>query len=202
MKKGIIYTVIFTLITSFIFVFILSCMNEITKEITERNADLALQRAVLKAFHVSFTDNGSITTVFNERIEIIQAGDQVLYSYKEKGNTGYGIQFHGNALWGPVTGILAVNADTTMIIGIEFIAHNETPGLGGRIDEEVYKDQFRGELLDREGRIFGTRNGTYDYDHQNSTIDNITGATRTSESIIIIVNNELSNLRRLVGGLY
>ncbi|MBN2443757.1 MAG: FMN-binding protein [Spirochaetales bacterium] len=198
MKKGIIYTIMFTLAVSFIFVFFLSVANELTKDITEKNAELALGKTVLKAFNIPFTKDNAYS-LYTDTIKIIQKADTNLYVYKHQDTTDYAILFSGMGLWGQIQGILAVNDSVTMIVGIEFLSHNETPGLGGRIDEEIYKEQFQGEFLNKDGKIVGTRNGTYDYNHQNSIIDGITGASRTSDSVVTIVNHEVSRLRTLLG---
>jgi Na+-transporting NADH:ubiquinone oxidoreductase subunit C len=111
----------------------------------------------------------------------------------------YAVIFQDMALWGDVRGIIAVDKDVTTITGFDIISHNETPGLGGRIDEAAYKDQLIGEVVGPGGMIRETRTGSYDYDHTNGTIDSITGATRTSDSMVKIINNELSRLRDLLG---
>ena len=66
--------------------------------------------------------------------------------------------------------------------GIDFIAQNETPGLGARIEESWFKDQFIGKtppftLVDE-----GTQNKA------SNEIDGITGATYTSRYVRDMVN--------------
>ena len=198
-KKGIIYTVIFTLIISFLFVFILSFTNEITKGVTERNEEVSFRKALLKVFNIPFKGDNEAFVLFENKIEQVTKSNVNLYTYNDENTTIYAILFTGMGLWGQVRGILTVNGEVSVIGGIEFLTHNETPGLGGRIDEESYKDQLRGELVGPGGTIRGTRNGVYDYDHLNSEIDGITGATRTSERIENIINQELARLRELLG---
>lgn len=198
MKKGILYTVLFTLIISSFFVLILSSANELTEGRTKRNEELLLRKAVLKAFHISYSSDRKAYSLYDDMIAIVKKAGTELFLYEQEGMSLYAILFQGNGLWGQVRGILAVNEDVTMISGIEFIDHNETPGLGGRIDEDAYKNQYRGEFVGK-GLIRGTRKGVYDYDHQNGEIDGISGATRTSESIENMINRELTRLRKLMG---
>ncbi|MBN2531326.1 MAG: FMN-binding protein [Spirochaetales bacterium] len=199
MKKGILYTVLFTLVISFTFVLLLSTANQLTKERTKKNEELLLRKAVLNAFHIPFANDQEAYTVYDDNVTVVKKAGTDLFMHEKEGITTYAILFMGNALWGQVRGILAVNAEVTVIKGVEFISHNETPGLGGRIDEDAYKNQLRGEVVGAGGLIKGTRKGVYDYDHQNGEIDGISGATRTSESIEKIINSELKYLRKLLG---
>jgi len=200
MKKGIIYTIIFTLFISFAFVFLLALTNELTKKRTEKNSETALYKAVLNAFNISYTDDEEAYTLFNSKITRNGKISPDLYIYKTDNTTQYAIIFTGMGLWGQIRGVLAVNEDVSRIEGIEIISHNETPGLGGRIDEKAYKDQWKNEKISPDGGVTGTRNNTYDYNHENGKIDGITGASRTSERMISIINSELSYLRTLLGG--
>lgn len=45
----------------------------------------------------------------------------------------------GKGLWGTLYGYLAVGADTNTIRGITYYNHKETPGLGGEVDNPVWK---------------------------------------------------------------
>ncbi|HPD80585.1 MAG TPA: FMN-binding protein [Spirochaetales bacterium] len=56
----------------------------------------------------------------------------------------FAVEQSGPGLWGTITIILAASADG-VIRGIEIVSQNETPGLGGRIDEPVFKKQFVGK---------------------------------------------------------
>ena len=72
---------------------------------------------------------------------------------------------------------------------------NETPGLGGRINEPWFKNQFEGEEIPADGIEVRALEGEGDPDATNGVVDSITGATRTSESIESIVNNQIEQLR-------
>ncbi len=65
--------------------------------------------------------------------------------------------------------------------GIVFTEQNETPGLGGRIMEEWFREQFRGlELVQGEQVKYG--------EGGSQKIDAISGATQTSNAILRIIN--------------
>jgi len=105
-------------------------------------------------------------------------------------------RFSGQALWGTVSGVIAVDESVSEIIGFEIISQNETPGLGGRIEESWFTQQFRGETIPPEGIIVAKGEGKPDYDTDNGSIDGITGASLTSARIEKIVNSEISQLRK------
>jgi len=48
----------------------------------------------------------------------------------------------GMGLWGTLYGFLAVDADTTTVRGITYYNHKETPGLGGEVDNPVWKSYW------------------------------------------------------------
>ena len=59
----------------------------------------------------------------------------------------------GYGLWSTLRGYLALDTkDYNTIAGLTFYEHAETPGLGGEVDNEGWKEQWRGKMLsDNEG---------------------------------------------------
>jgi Na+-transporting NADH:ubiquinone oxidoreductase subunit C len=53
----------------------------------------------------------------------------------------------GQGLWGPLYGYFALGADTNTIKGIIFYKHQETPGLGGEIENPSWMNQWPGQLV-------------------------------------------------------
>ncbi|MBN2735883.1 MAG: FMN-binding protein [Spirochaetales bacterium] len=201
-KDGIVYTVIFTFIVSFVFVGILAGVNSVTAEQTARNQKLAFQRAVLNALHIKYKDNQEIFDLYQRDIKKSSrsTGNVVLYEYTNENEIFYIKEFSGQALWGTVTGVLVVDQEVDRIVGLDIISHNETPGLGGRIDEAWYKNQFDGELLSPEGKISVGPGGSGDTDHQNHKVDGITGASRTSSLMGIMINAQLDIFKSMLKG--
>jgi Na+-transporting NADH:ubiquinone oxidoreductase subunit C len=99
---------------------------------------------------------------------------------------GYAVPINGAGLWGSITGYVGLNKDYTEIIGIEFVTQSETPGLGGRISENSYKDQYRG--IDISGK---TDNFIISSPQPDSNVDAIAGATQTSAAVVKIVNENI-----------
>ncbi len=70
--------------------------------------------------------------------------------------------------------------------GIEILAHAETPGLGAKITESVFKDQFKGKSLD---------NADWRVKKDGGQFDQITGATISPRAIVGAVKKGLEFYR-------
>jgi Na+-transporting NADH:ubiquinone oxidoreductase subunit C len=64
-----------------------------------------------------------------------------------EGNTKYVLKLHGAGLWGGIGGYLALDADKNTIYGVNFNHESETPGLGGEIVTEKFRNQFIGKHI-------------------------------------------------------
>ena len=197
-EHGLLYTVIFTFLVCFVFVFVLSLTNNATATQVALNQRLTQQRAILSAMGIEFSSDNEVQRLFRG-IQQEQVGQDTLYLTAQNGTEIVAALFSAPGLWGTISGVLALNGDGSRIVGLELISHNETPGLGGRIDESWYKGQFRGELIAPNGTIeMLSRRGVGDTDPENGGIDGVTGATRTSESMVVILNNEIARMRNLI----
>ena len=101
--------------------------------------------------------------------------------------------FTGPGLWGNVTIALGVNQTIDTIQGLQVLYQVETPGLGGRISEKWFTDQFNG-LKPGEAGVEFNISGSKKADG----FDAITGATITSTAVRDIVNTKaLPDLKSL-----
>ncbi|MEJ5229270.1 MAG: FMN-binding protein [Pseudothermotoga sp.] len=191
------YTVFFAFLITFVFIFVLSILNASTAKQVNDNERLFKIKAILNAFGIDFKDDSEALRLFSEKVEIKTVDDLELYTVSADDQKFYGIIFQGNGLWSTITGFLAVDEKVERIIGLEFISQAETPGLGGRIEEKWFKDQFRSEkIIDGVIKI---KSGSGDFDHENGKVDAITGATQTSKSVEKIINERLDLLRNVLG---
>jgi len=188
-KKSILSPVIFMIVITAVFTFVLAFINENTKDIIERQDKLRVEESILYVNGIDYTDDAnSIESTFSENI-----GEETLegisyYIYKESDTVkGYTFKFSGTGLWGTITGYIALSPDFNEILGVDFISHSETPGLGGRIDESWYKEQYRG--LDVESQPFVS------YTSSGGTLDAITGATLTSNSVTDMLNAFIADIK-------
>lgn len=192
-EAGLVYTVGFTFIICFVFVFVLSLTNLATEEIVLKNGQIKQQGAILRAMGIEVPSEEQILIRFQE-IEQEQRDGFILYRGIIGGDEIYVKEFQGAGLWGTITGAIGIDPIAGTISGLEIISHNETPGLGARIDQPWFKDQLRGEKIINNQIRMTSRRGVGDEDNSNGEIDGVSGATRTSESIVRIINNELQLL--------
>ena len=108
-----------------------------------------------------------------------QDGDDVM---------AYCIPIQGKGLWSTIKGYLALENDLNTVKGITFYSHGETPGLGGEVDKDWFKDGFIGKvILDDSGNLVSIhivkgklRGGESDLEHK---VDGISGSTLTTKGI-------------------
>ena len=157
-----------------------------TQELVIANEGLVLKKAVLYAAGVELPEtNSEINDLYDERVQ--QKGDLFMVYY-EPGISGGKLRAAafiaaGPGLWGEIEAVTAFNSDLESFAGVEFIKQNETPGLGARITEDWFKEQLRGKTPPLVMLPEGTENLS------ESEIDAITGATRTSNYVLQILNN-------------
>ncbi len=195
-REGRVYTITFSFIATFVFVLILALLNAATVQKIQENEQLFKVKAIMKAFGIEYDDKQALQT-FEKYVKVTTLDGKELYYTLFGTEKLYGIVFGGSGLWSNISGFLAVDENVERIVGIEFISQAETPGLGGRIEEEWFKKQFRSEKL-LNGAITLQTGGSGDYDHENGKVDAITGATQTSRALINIINDHLVILRNLL----
>ncbi|MCK9444171.1 MAG: FMN-binding protein [Tissierellaceae bacterium] len=193
MKKSFSFPIIFMIVITAFFTFILAFLNYSTADKIALNQEIELSKKILYIFDILPETNNpnEIVQMFQDRIESTPFGDHEIYSYKnEDGEVlGYAVPVNGPGLWGSVEGYIGISADYSTVLGLDFISHSETPGLGGRISEEDYKGQFRG--LDLTG---ATDDNYIIYrPSPGGNVDAIAGATLTSKSVSKLINEDLAS---------
>lgn len=104
---------------------------------------------------------------------------------------------YGKGLWSTLYGFLAVSADGNTIDGLGFYEHAETPGLGGEIDNPMWKAQWKGKKIFGETGelkvevVKGIVNAEgSDAIHQ---VDGLSGATITARGVHNLLHFWLGN---------
>jgi len=197
MKKQARSIVYMFLITLF-FASLVSAVKFLNEAKIETNQIVKLQSIILKVLDIPVREaisNEDLMRLFTAQIKDIQIGKKTLYiGYEEDGRSirGYAVPVGGPGFWGPIQGIVGVTPDAAKIIGLAFYKHNETPGLGGRITEDWFSDQFKGLTLypieGGENIFYLTMEGTQ---KRANELDAITGATNTSSAVEVFLNQEL-----------
>jgi electron transport complex protein RnfG len=86
--------------------------------------------------------------------------------------------------------VVAVDKDFQKIAGFGCLASNETPGFGDRIKQPYYRNQFAGVLAEILELV-----KTGDVQKIDSEIVAISGATVSSEAVVKIINNSITQIK-------
>jgi hypothetical protein len=122
---------------------------------------------------------------------------------RDKANVlAYAFGVSGVGFWARIDGYLAVAPGLDRIVGIVFLEHSETPGLGGRLTEEAWRAKFRNLDVTPPARggeyiyVGGERPSGPDSPRRDRHVDAITGATGTSAAVGAFLNRRLAEFRR------
>ena len=205
--KSRVYSIVYMFALTVAFTALVGGVKSLSQEQIQRNQDLKLQRIILKVLDIKVDPHASgqdLAALFQSRIKTVHVGNRLLYLAKaEKGDGMAGIAFPvgGQGFWGPIQGLAAVDPKGRKLTGLAFYKHNETPGLGGRMTEPWFQDQFKGlalHPLDKGRKIFYLKpQGT---SQKPEELDAITGATQSSMAIEAFLNQELDNFVKNIRG--
>lgn len=194
-KKPILYPVFFMVLVTAIFTSALAIVNELSAERIQALNAIKLKTNVLYVLGYDINQSPeALSALYDSTITEEKRGDQIIYvAQGDDSESGYAFHFVGPGLWGTIRGLVAISSDFESLKGISFISHSETPGLGGRIDEPWYKEQFRGIPLNGDNTvIYKPKEG--------GNADSISGATSTSDAVRKIINSHLEDAPSLIGG--
>lgn len=154
---------------------------------------------LLEVFKIPYAENASPESLRQLEAKRIDEGrldgTTVYRGLDEKGEPlGYAIPISGKGFWGRIDGFLSLDNDLRAIKGIIFTNHNETPGLGARIEEQWFRKQFEGLQLANAVRPGKYVEISKSDDSGKNKLDAITGATMTSIALEKIVNDDLKSI--------
>ncbi|MBN2874922.1 MAG: FMN-binding protein [Spirochaetales bacterium] len=197
-KDSMLYVVVFTFVVCAVFVAVLAVANEGTKDRVAANKVFATQSAVLGAFGIPFANQAEAATRYAADVTEGQDTDQRSWSASVDGERFVAVEQAGAGLWGTITIILAASPDGARVRGVRVLGQNETPGLGGRIEEAWFLGQYEGEAAPAGTigmRAGAESSGRPDDDKTNGRVDGISGATRTSQAFASIIDAALTAIR-------
>lgn len=200
MTRKRIFSVVYMFLLTFFFTGIVSGIYEINRERIAINEEIKLQKIILKVLGVQVppgTLDARVRQIFGDRVKRETGQGRTIYrGFAKDGKTltGYALPLFGPGFWGPIYGMMAIDPQMERVIGIAFYRHNETPGLGGRITEAWFEEQFKGKTIlppAQEGRYFSFRPpGTAKAQNE---VDAITGATGTSKAVERLIDRSLKD---------
>ncbi|MGR3178315.1 MAG: FMN-binding protein [Candidatus Anammoxibacter sp.] len=194
-----IWMVALLVIVALVSAVMLAVINIKTQPIVQRNNEIKLKKGVLEVFNLDYNDS-SLDEVFDNNVDIVEKKEIVYYQLKKKNdqqdNSLIAFKISGPGFWATIHALIAMQSDYDTIAGIKFLKHEETPGLGGRIEEEWFYSQFKGKKI--KPRLVKV---PYDTAKTQNEFDAITGATETSRSIEKLINNGVNAFCAKLEGL-
>ncbi len=110
----------------------------------------------------------------------------------QKNPVGYSFVYEGNGFQGKIRLMIGIEPGLDKITSIEILEQTETPGLGTRVTEAPYKDQYNGLTVGSGISWVKGKKPTAP-----NEIQAITGATISSKSVVEIVNEGVELLRKM-----
>jgi Na+-transporting NADH:ubiquinone oxidoreductase subunit C len=193
------YPVLFMIIVTVVFIGILATFYLSTQQKVELYKENNRKLIILDLFGLPTTD---ISSVYNKRIRerSIEGTDQTFYeAWQDSLMLGYCFPVSGNGLWGTINALIAVSPDLKDILAMEIVSQNETPGLGGRITEDWFKDQFRNIPVVKNDRVIEYELIAEEENQQDYKIRQITGASGSSKAVVNMLYKEMLRITSFMG---
>jgi Na+-transporting NADH:ubiquinone oxidoreductase subunit C len=194
--------IVFIFLAAFFFAGITAASNHMLAPRIALNNETRNSRFLLDVLGVEYPKAASPESIGELEKRLIERtnidGLDVYGALNEKGQvTGYAFPVGGKGFWGGMRGLLALAADLDTVKGLVFTEHNDTPGLGARVDEQWFRDQFKGIRLSEgqaKGRFITVGRGDA---QAKNRVEAITGATMTSTAVDRFLNEDISKIAAL-----
>lgn len=224
-KESTLYVVVFSLVITFVLVLPLTVANVLTKDLVEQNKQVASAVSILKSMGLPAEkaqpkavlagyddlekfklEGGKLVPVTTAQVRAAEKTGFPLEPlfYRGAGASGvvWGGSFTGPGLWGNITLALGFDGTIERMTGFQTVAQVETPGLGARISDPWFLNQFEGQKVPASGVFqFVNGSGAGDQDKDNETVDGVTGATITTNGVRDIINAAIAQMKTLTGGV-
>ena len=198
-KKGIdtnsnTYTIVYSTILVVIVAVLLALVSQVLSPRQEANILLDKQKQILGALKIDYS-TGNPADIYMALVnDTLIYDNQEVYVANLNGATKYILTLSGKGLWGGIGGYLALDADKNTIYGVNFNHASETPGLGAKIVEMPFREQFEGKhIRNNAGEVVSVavlKNGKKAEGQEQ--VDAISGATITCDGVHKMIATNLS----------
>lgn len=152
-------------------------------------------------------DNFITSLVLNAAGEVVE-GDALALLFDLKGAFEAGtypifqskdgrvvIPVYGSGLWGPIWGYVALEKDMNTVAGVVFGHAGETPGLGAEISTAKHQNMYKGKQIFKGEELVAVtlRKGGATEANILHEVDAITGGTKTSDGVSLMLLSSLKN---------
>jgi len=192
--KSLLGSVFFMLILSTVCASVLAFIHSSTIKRVQVNAELKLQKEILIALGILSPQDPKekIQALFDSNIRTVQHEWLSYYELTQGKDAGaFAFVVSAMGFWAPIHAVVALRPDRTTILGIRFFQHSETSGLGGRISEDWFQNQFGSKRLDPDQAGPSIRLVLPGQPKTENDVDAITGATQTSKKVEQLLAKEV-----------
>ena len=187
MKEKIMMVVVLVTV-SIVSALMLAGINDFSYDLIKMNKERKLKIAVLSTLDIPL-GNMEPEKVFSSKIKKLDSPVGPIYLSEDIRHKGAAFSVKGSGFWGPIivmVGVVIAEGPENMTIkGIEILQQEETPGLGARIEEDWFRNQFRGKRMDTPIRMMikGAKPGPND-------VSAVAGATLSRKFVEDIINEK------------
>ena len=220
-KKGLdtgsnVYTIVYASVMVIIVAFLLAFVSSVLKPAQEANVENDTKGQILTSLNIDIKADGFNVAKEFENVQdmlwngtelvpydgkflssygsAIKAGELHVFVAEVGGETKYVLPVTGRGLWGGLWGYIALNADKKTVFGTYFYHTSETAGLGARIGERWFQEQFNGKPIfagdDTQNIALSVVKAGVS--KAETEVDGVTGATLTSDGVSAMVKDGLT----------
>ncbi|MBQ9640169.1 MAG: FMN-binding protein [Bacteroidaceae bacterium] len=180
------YTIIYASVLVIIVAFLLAFVASALRPTQDANVALDTKKQILSALNIRDLSNAEAEAKYSEVITSGELNSPTLTANVD-GEEKLIVAVKGAGLWGPLWGWVSINKDGQTVYGTFFNHESETAGLGARIKEQWFQDEFQGKkIYGADGNVAlgvykkGKAPATLSADNY---VDAVTGATLTSNGV-------------------
>ena len=197
-KKSPAYVLAFMAAICLVFGTGISVVNYATQGLLAKNAAMHRNRVLCRAFQldVAGTSAEAYQQAVDAALRTSTVAGRAVYECGAPGKEGVGFVAGGMGFWDRIDVVVVLSPNLSKILNVQVLDQKETPGLGARIEEPWFTDQFKGLAVaweaPAESRILVGANPAPNAANE---VDAITGATQTSMALMRFLNDELAAFR-------
>lgn len=210
------YTIVYASVMVIIVAFLLAFISSVLKPTQDANVENDTKGQILTSLNIDIKASGfNVADEFKNVQDMlwngtelvpyegkflssygsaIKAGELHVFVAQAEGETKYVLPVTGRGLWGGLWGYIALNADKKTVYGTYFYHESETAGLGARIGERWFQEQFNGKpvFAGENTEAVALKVVKAGASKAENEIDGVTGATLTSDGVSAMIQDGLS----------
>ncbi|MBQ7571060.1 MAG: Na(+)-translocating NADH-quinone reductase subunit C, partial [Bacteroidaceae bacterium] len=146
--NGNVYTFVYATVMVVIVAFLLAFVASALKPMQDANVARDTKNQILTSLNITGLKGDAIDQKYAEVItsELQEQGGKVFVASVD-GAVKYVLPVKGRGLWGGLWGYISIDEDKQHVYGTYFDHESETAGLGARIKERWFQEQFNGKPI-------------------------------------------------------